>query len=116
MGDSNTILLVEDTPELLETLRQILEASGYRVFCASSGEVALKFAGERSPEIDLLITDFFLGEELDGHSLSQRLCDDNPNLRVLFMSGGGPQGTTGEFIQKPFSGKTLLDKVRATLI
>lgn len=118
MGDSKTILLVEDTPELLETLRQMLEGAGYRVICAADGETALKFLNEPTGEIDLLVTDLFIGNEMDGNHLSQLFLRERPNLRVLFISGGAGRNTTalaGEFIQKPFSGKTFLEKVRAHL-
>jgi DNA-binding response OmpR family regulator len=118
VADRKTILLVEDTPELLETLRQVLEAAGYKVICASDGEEALKVLPEQSCKIDMLITDLFIGSEMDGHSLSRVFLRERPNLRVLFISGGGPNQTalSGEFIQKPFSGKTLLEKIRANLV
>ena len=60
-----TILLVEDTPELLETLRGLLEANAYPVLCASDGQRALEKMRSAPQPIELLITDLVM-PEMDG--------------------------------------------------
>ena len=62
----NTILLVDDSPEVLESTRRLLEHEGHRVLTASSGAQALRVVAEE--RVHLLIVDYFMpvmtGEEL----------------------------------------------------
>src|SRR5438270_10670698 len=98
----------------METLRRLLEASGYRILCASDGQQALEKLTS-DPQIDLLITDLLLPgmNGVDVAAWGARLC---PRMKVMFMSGVGeradvqpPPGSV--LLQKPFLGKTLLQKI-----
>ena len=72
--------------------------------------------------IDLLITDVIM-PDLDGRALSERLCAMIPDLPTLFISGytsdviahHGVLDRGVEFLEKPFTRKGLLEKVRAVL-
>jgi len=121
-GGDETILLVEDQPELLEMGKAILESFGYAVLAVSSPDDAIHVAEEYGGEIPLLITDVIM-PKMNGCDLAQRLQAVYPNLSCLFMSGYTSdvitnRGVLGEgvhFIQKPFAMQGLAAKVREAL-
>jgi CheY-like chemotaxis protein len=117
-----TILLVEDEPDVLELVRLMLVKSGYTVFAASTPKEAIRIAGEKSSHIDLLITDLIM-PEMTGRELAKNLTALYPGLKYLFMSGYtgdviAHQSVLDEdvnFIQKPFLIQELAAKVRQVL-
>jgi signal transduction histidine kinase len=116
------ILLTEDEQLVRTLVYEILEESGYRVVCASSGTEALRLAEATQEPIHLLITDVVM-PEMSGPDLASRLRKLRPKTRVLYMSGytddevltrkGLPENSA--FIQKPFTPDQFLRKVRETL-
>src|SRR5258708_2414333 len=115
METPKTMLLVDDTPDLLETLRRLLEANAYRVLCASDGLEALEQLKSNAQQIELLISDLLL-PGMDGVDVAEWGARLRPRMKVLFISGVGerrdaplPEGSV--LLQKPFSGKALLQKV-----
>ena len=121
-GGTETILIVEDDPAILEVAQSVLSRFGYAVLTTSSPDEALRMVQSHSGEIDLLITDVIM-PEMNGHRLSVLLKERHPALRTLFMSGYtaniiAHHGVLDEgvcFLQKPFSVTTLLEKVRTIL-
>jgi PAS domain S-box-containing protein len=119
---TETILLAEDEPSLREITREILEAHGYTVLEAGSGDGALKRAEEYRGEIGLLLTDVVM-PRMSGRELAEHLTLSRPSLRVMFMSGytddavvrHGVLATSVAFIQKPFGVENLLAKIREVL-
>ncbi|MDA3957352.1 ATP-binding protein, partial [Oceanispirochaeta sp.] len=119
---SETILLVEDEPAILQMTTLILESLGYTVLAAGHPEEAFRLAGENSREIELLITDVIM-PEMNGRDLSAELLKLYPDLKCLFMSGYTADLITNQgvlercnnFIQKPFRMKDLEEKVREIL-
>ena len=117
-----TILLVEDEATLLQTATRMLESLGYEVLATSSPEEALRLAEQHRDRIDLLLTDVIM-PEMNGPELVQRLKERFPALRHLYMSGytanliaeQGVRDDSVNFIQKPFSRKTLAKKVRESI-
>ncbi|MBA4396180.1 MAG: hypothetical protein C0394_02140 [Syntrophus sp. (in: bacteria)] len=117
-----TVLVVEDEPTLLELAKIILEDQGYRVLAASTPAEALRLAGEQAQEIHLLLTDVVL-PEMNGRDLAQRFLSIHSRAKCLFASGytdeviarHGILDDGLNFIQKPFTVKSLLAKVRETL-
>ncbi|HEY1300387.1 MAG TPA: PAS domain S-box protein [Stellaceae bacterium] len=83
---SETILLVEDNPEVDEVAGMLLEELGYRVLHADSAAAALArlAAGE---DVDLVFTDVVMPGELDGVGLATRIRQEFPRLAVLLTSG-----------------------------
>lgn len=114
-----TILVVEDDPDLKDLVSQILEASGYKVLSAGSGAEALEVFATSKADIRLLLTDMMLPDGLNGRTLAERLMSDNPRLRVIFTSGysAGMPGTeladvdARQFLAKPYRPSTLLELV-----
>ncbi len=118
-GGHETVLLVEDEPDLLEMGVMMLEKLGYQVISAATPHDALQLASAHNNRIDLLITDVIM-PKMNGRELSSRLTAQFPHLRCLFMSGYtadiiAQRGVLDEgvqFIQKPFSLRQLAGKVR----
>ena len=111
-----TILVADDTPEVLAFVAESLRRTGYQVLQAVDGVEALEVATQHSGLIDLLLTDMEM-PRLDGRGLSRRLRHRRPETRTLFMSGrldsGLARGTP--FLPKPFVGGDLLRKVSEVL-
>jgi CheY-like chemotaxis protein len=120
-GGSETILVVEDSPEVRSYLRASLEHLGYTVLAAASAGEAEALAGGLADNLDLLVADVVLADST-GVELARRLRESRPGLRALFISGytEGPaiervQESGTEFLSKPFSLAALAERVRRTL-
>jgi CheY-like chemotaxis protein len=114
------ILLVEDETALRSLIADILMREGYTVLAASP-EDALNIAGRHDLRIDLLLTDMVM-PKISGASLAAKCLEARPGLKVLYMSGYAPevleQGETlsqSAFVQKPFTSRLLLEKLRLVL-
>ncbi len=116
---AETILLVEDDEALLPLFRGALEAEGYTVMSATSGEAALQLDTER---VDLLISDVVM-PGIGGVALATELAARHPRLGILLVSGFSESGIadaqTGgldvSFLRKPFSLADLSAKARELL-
>jgi len=117
-----TILLVEDDPNIRNVTTILLEMQGYNVFPASTPGEALKLAKEHADEIHMLMTDVVM-PEMNGRDLAKKLLLVCPNIKCLFMSGytanviahHGVLDENINFISKPFSLPDLSAKVREVL-
>jgi PAS domain S-box-containing protein len=115
-----TILVVDDEPDLRELVVQVLESAGYRVLSAGSGAQALELWAHRRGDIDLLLTDIAMPDGLTGRKLAERLRSEDPRLRVIYSSGytAGLPGTelanmeAENFLPKPYRPAALLRIVR----
>ena len=113
---SETILLVEDEAFVREVTCEVLRSAGYKVLTARNAvEGAQAYEFERGA-VDLLLTDVILPGE-NGRLLAARLKRENPDLRVLFVTGyaeqmGQRMGEHEECLAKPFSGGALLQTIR----
>jgi PAS domain S-box-containing protein len=120
-GAQETILLVEDEPNLRKTTRMLLEMSGYVVIEARSGVEALRAWDEHEKEIGLLFTDMTMPDGLDGRQLAAELRKRRPGLKVILTSGYNADlaGTEVEagvlFLMKPCPVPELLEAVRRAL-
>jgi two-component system, cell cycle sensor histidine kinase and response regulator CckA len=119
---SETVLLVEDDDAVRLLSARILERHGYAVLVARDGKEAIDMSRKHRGEIDLMISDVVM-PEVGGRRLSETICAQRPEMRVIFMSGytAGEIDKRGEldpaiaFIQKPFTATQLLTKVREVL-
>ncbi|HOP64697.1 MAG TPA: PAS domain S-box protein, partial [Spirochaetota bacterium] len=122
LSGSETILLVEDEPMILEMTTETLKQLGYNIISAGTPADAIKKAGENTGRIHLLLTDIIM-PDMNGRELSQKILKIFPEMKILFMSGYtadviAHQGILEEgvhFLQKPFSRKNLAAKVREVL-
>ena len=78
------ILLVDDEPLLLRSLRRILEGAGHRVALAESAESI--GAVLQDPDLDVVLLDLFLGPD-SGLDLLDHLKRDRPEVEVIVMTG-----------------------------
>ena len=119
---AETILLVEDEEAVRSLAKRLLTQKGYRVLEASDGAIALRLAAGHVGEIDLVLTDVAM-PNLGGRGMVEELRELSPDLRVLFMSGYLKEEVFPDkaaakrtpYLQKPFTGETLLSEVRAAL-
>jgi CheY-like chemotaxis protein len=121
-----TILVVDDEPDVRALARDMLVAAGYEVLEAGDGEEALRVAEAHPAPIHLLLTDVVM-PRLNGVELAGQLTGRRPDTKVLYMSGfavvgarqdqaGGPSLEPGALIlPKPFSAEALTRKVREVL-
>ena len=108
-----TILIVDDEPNILTTLRRALELEDYRVDVAPSGSAALERVKRETPELVLLDVAM---PGLDGLEVLGRLRTDHPELPVVMMSGHSTIETAVQatklgafdFVEKPISTEKLL--------
>jgi CheY-like chemotaxis protein len=119
---SETILLVDDEPMIIEIGREILAVLGYEVLTAASGQKAIDVYRSNQDRIDLFIIDMIM-PQMSGSELFDRLKKINPAVKVLLSSGYSIDGQAREilnrgcdgFIQKPFSVSQLSVKIREIL-
>lgn len=119
---SESILLVEDAEPLRKLAQTFLEAGGFRVLSAASGEEALEVAARHAGTFDLLLTDVVM-PGMNGRVLAEQLLPRQPGMRVLYMSGYTDSFIAGHgvlepgthLLHKPFTDEVLIRKVRDVL-
>jgi PAS domain S-box-containing protein len=119
---SETILLVEDDPQVRDLTREVLETRGYRVLVAEKPVAASSMSEGYAGKIDLLLTDVVM-PGLSGNELAIQVLRQRPGIKVLFMSGytdhavihSGPLENGVHFLQKPFTPSSLATKIREIL-
>jgi signal transduction histidine kinase/ActR/RegA family two-component response regulator len=119
---TETILLTEDKDDVRAFARRTLEAFGYSVLEARDGDEALKIHERTQKVIHLLVTDIIMSR-MHGYELARFLTEKRPGLKVLYTAGyrdnsaqrAGLVTASIAYLQKPFTSKTLLAKVRETL-
>ena len=119
LADRPLILLVDDEPQIHRFLRPTLEAAGYEVARADTGEAALREAAARPPALVLL--DLGL-PDLDGQAVLARLRDfsaapvivlsarDRAHEKIKALDAGAQ-----DYVEKPFDMGELLARLRAAL-
>jgi two-component system nitrogen regulation response regulator NtrX len=117
---SESILIVDDEPAILNSLSKILEDEGYQVVVAKSGHEALKVISNEVPA--LVILDIMM-PEMDGLETLKRAHEQAPQLQILMMSGHGTIETAVRamrlgaygFIEKPMTLENVVQQVRHAL-
>jgi two-component system, cell cycle sensor histidine kinase and response regulator CckA len=119
---SESVLLVEDAEPLRKLAQTFLEAGGFRVLSAGSGEDALEVAARFGDTFDLLLTDVVM-PGMNGRVLAEQLSPRQPGMKVLYMSGYTDSFIAGHgvldpgthLLHKPFTEEVLIRKVREVL-
>ncbi|MGB1077204.1 MAG: ATP-binding protein, partial [Bdellovibrionales bacterium] len=118
---SARILLVEDEDPVRAFSTRALTNKGYEVLDANGGATALDILKkEENSQIDLLITDVMM-PDMDGPTVAAKIREKHPDLKIIFMSGYTEEklkehmGKNIWFLAKPFTLKTLAEKVKEVL-
>ena len=113
-SERGVVLLVEDEKPLRDAIAEQLSRSGFGVLSAGDGVDALKLLATHS-EVTILITDLVM-PRMGGRELVRTASRKAPHLRILVLSGYADQAFSAEdcngcptdFLQKPFSLRTLM--------
>ena len=117
------ILVIEDDEQICSMLKILLEKEGYAVIDAPNGKVGMRLYRENGA--DLVITDLIMPEK-EGIETIRELKRDNPDVKIIAISGGGrlnPEVYLNmahklgvlQTLTKPFDRKELLEAVRIFL-
>ena len=120
---ASTILVVDDDPDLLQSLRVLLEAYEYNVVMAPNAAAAIAAVTEQ--KLDLVLTDIYM-PDADGFELINALRERGLSVPVVAMSGGGRVGGydnlaiathlgAAAVIDKPFSNTSLIDTIERVI-
>ncbi len=117
-GRGELVLAVDDEQYIRDLIVTILSRFGYRVMAAANGQEAVALYTPRVGEVALVITDLGM-PGIGGVKLAATLKRLNPEVRMLFISGGTLGAETpgrGEIVlPKPFTGEDLLGHVHRAL-
>ncbi|MDM8008315.1 MAG: response regulator [Phycisphaerae bacterium] len=118
----HVILYVDDDQDFLDSMRVLLEANGYKMVEAGSGEEGLKVYRETKP--DLIIADLMMEEVDAGTSFVKELRAMGNKAPIYMLSSVGDSlnmatdyqeiGVDGIF-QKPINHESLLSVLKAKL-
>jgi signal transduction histidine kinase len=121
-GRGETVLVVEDEPDVRAMAEAILRGLDYNVLTAKDARAGLALL-EAEPAIDLLLSDVVLPGNMSGPDLGSRAGEIRPKVKLLFMSGYAeprnrlrselPEGCN--LLDKPFRRIDLARAVRAAL-
>ena len=121
-NEQETILVVDDDPDILRVVEVNLSLHGYRVLCASSGAEALSLVETHRPQ--LAVVDLMM-PGMDGLELTRRLRADPmvTALPIIVLTAkaltsdkvAGLAAGADDYIVKPFDTSELVARVRATL-
>ena len=117
-----TVLVVEDDPDLRTLAVALLSNLGYQVMEAATGTAALEQLGTTA-RVSLLLTDVVLPGGMNGRELAAEVARRAPGIPVLYMSGytedaiahHGRLDADAELLQKPFRRADLARAVRRVL-
>ncbi|WP_115047354.1 hybrid sensor histidine kinase/response regulator [Xanthomonas arboricola] len=121
-GGSETILIVEDKPDVAVVAQMFLEDAGYRILTASSGREAVEVL-EQHPEVDAVFTDLIMPGGMNGVVLAREARRMLPRIKVLLTTGYADAsiertdvgGAEFDVVNKPYTQKELLKRIRMLL-
>ncbi|WP_369938192.1 hybrid sensor histidine kinase/response regulator [Xanthomonas tesorieronis] len=120
-GDE-TILIVEDRPDIAELARLFLEDQGYTTHVVHNAREALELV-DQGLQVDLLYSDLIMPGGLNGVMLAREVRRRRPKIKVLLTTGYAETsiertdagGTEFDVLSKPYNRQELVRKVRIVL-
>ncbi len=114
------ILILEDNPQMAETLALTLEDEGYQVSTATTAVEAVSLAAQLA--FDLVISDIRM-EGMDGLEALQRMKAESPDVSTMVITGYSSEADSlralqlgvGDYLKKPFTMQELTERVRRLL-
>ena len=131
MNERTEILVVDDDPDIVDSLRIILESNQYEVRTAANGREAMKALEDHMP--DLMILDIMMATDTEGFDLAYKLREDAEfkGIPILILTSFldkvrqegpgkfeyilGEQWPAHWLFEKPVDSKKLLAKIEAIL-
>ncbi len=111
------VMIVDDEPDILTTIGQVLEVSGYQVIKAHNGKDCLEKLHEVTP--DLVVLDIMM-PEMSGWDVAAKI-KENPKwnkIPIMFltakgdtMSKGMGSMTSEDYVVKPFDIMDLKERI-----
>jgi CheY-like chemotaxis protein len=122
LGQGRVALVADDDAAVRFVTARMLQALGFQVLCAESGEQAQRLEAECEHAVDVLVTDVVM-TRMGGRALAEALQARRPDLKVLFISGHSEDAVRSDgalkpgarFASKPFTLAQLEDHLRALL-
>jgi two-component system KDP operon response regulator KdpE len=117
---SEKILVVDDEPRVVRLVSEVLQAVGYRVIAAASGEPAIEMVALEQP--DLVLLDILLPRGPDGYEVCRRIREFS-EVPVIMLTAKAQESDVlhgfdvgaDDYLTKPFSAKELVARVKAVL-
>jgi DNA-binding response OmpR family regulator len=120
---SKKIMVVDDEPDILMTVGQMLEMSGFEVIKANSGKECIKKLTQSPANPDLIVLDIMM-PEVSGWDVAAKI-KENPRwnkIPIVFLTAKGDVMSIGmggmtseDYIVKPFDIKDLIDRIKKIL-
>ena len=120
----NRILLVEDDPLIIESLTELLTASGYSVDAADTQQHAIQLAvpTDGSHPYQLVLLDVTLRQG-NGFAVCAAIKESTPDVPVIFLTASDDEFNTvtgltmgaDDYVAKPFRPRELLARIAATI-
>ena len=119
----HTILVVEDEELLLDLLKEMLEAEGFRVITATDGNQAVNLYRSEKEKVSLVLSDMGL-PGMGGWEVLRQLKTINPMVKVILSSGFMDSKVrqdmilsgAKDFIQKPYTPEKVVEQIRASIL
>ncbi len=107
------VLVVDNEPDLLSGMVETLSIAGHGATGCTSAREALETLSHS--RFDVLICDLLLGNGEDGTALARQAAADNPDMRIILMSGNAARRANSRLrwplLEKPFSVETLIGQL-----
>jgi len=116
-----TILIVDDDPDIRESVKEVMEVTGYKTVVAENGKDALKKLSKM--KADLILLDIMM-PEMDGWDTCAAIKTNKKteNVPVVFLTAktdamSKNMGSLGsdDYIEKPFDMDNLVSRVKKAL-
>jgi PAS domain S-box-containing protein len=122
MAEGETVLVVEDNPDLRKLSVRRLTMLGYQVYETGTGPAALALLDSRQ-HIDLIFSDIIMPGGMTGYELADRARERFPSIKVLLTSGYDAESASAEestasnlkVLRKPYKQVELARAIRETL-
>ncbi len=120
---NETVLLVDDEPDLLQLAARYLSELGYQVYTAENARQALALLDDPSLPIDILFSDVVMPGGINGYELAQKAVERRPAIKVLLTSGftsrtlahNGLARFNANLLPKPYRKDQLAQRIRRVL-
>ena len=117
---SKTILIVDDEPDILITISQMLKIKGYKVIEANDGKECLQILNKSNSIPDLILLDIMM-PEISGWDVAAKIKEkpEWKNIPIVFLTAKGDtmsigmgEMTSEDYIVKPFDINNLMIRIK----